>query len=68
MNSFDYPQGTCPAYVKTKLALPRIFGDYSIGQILQWGVVLQGHVGDEQEEPAKKTRSHADITGVNVLS
>jgi len=68
MNSFEYHQGACPAYEKTKLAFPRIFDDYSIGQILKRGLVLQGHSGDEQGEPGDETRSHADITGFNVLS
>jgi len=38
----------CASYVKTKLALPRIFDYYLIGQILKWGVVLRGHLVDKQ--------------------
>ena len=51
MNSFDDRQGACPSYIETKLALPRIFGNYLIGQIFKWSVVLQGHSGGEQGEP-----------------
>ena len=68
MSWFDDHQGAYPSYIKTELTLARIFGDYLIGQIFKWSIVLQGHSGGEQGQPGDETRNHAIIIRLSVLS
>jgi len=68
MNSFDHrDKPLVPSYVKTKLALPRIFDDYLVGQILKWGAVLQGHLVEKQGDPGMRLGPQSDYNRTGCI-